>query len=454
MTNDVQISERELEILKLVATGATNQQIAQQLNISINTVKVHLRNIFGKIGAASRTEATVYAIRSGLVTVAGESEAAEGPFPLVAPLPDAIPPPAEVDLEPIAAPVVEAVIVASPEARPMGGGMPRQLVLAAGGLVVVAIVAAALLLGRGPAASPSPTAAGEAPATAGPNARWFSRASLPSPRAAFAVAAFDLERELYVIGGVADGAASAAVDRYDPASDLWVSLGDKPTPVSHAGAVALRGKIYVPGGEDGSGQVRDTLDIFDPRQGRWEAGPALPAPRSRYAVVAWEGRIYLIGGWDGAEARGEVFIFDPEAGAWSPGEALETPSQGAGAVVSAGRLYVVGGEGGGGPLRDAVQLAPGDASWGGIAPLPRPMASPAIVAPVGTVLVFDAASREGFQYDEVADAWLRIDVPPEARLGAVAQLNSSIYFVADAAAPEPGALSEYTAVYKVFLPNR
>lgn len=69
MTDESQISEREREILRLVATGATNQQIASQLNISINTVKVHLRNIFGKIGVVSRTEATLYAVRSGLVTV-------------------------------------------------------------------------------------------------------------------------------------------------------------------------------------------------------------------------------------------------------------------------------------------------------------------------------------------------------------------------------------------------
>jgi len=75
MSNEIsQISEREREILRLVATGATNQQIAYQLNISINTVKVHLRNIFGKIGVASRTEATVFAVRSGLVQF---SEAAD-----------------------------------------------------------------------------------------------------------------------------------------------------------------------------------------------------------------------------------------------------------------------------------------------------------------------------------------------------------------------------------------
>src|SRR5690349_2030186 len=82
MSNDSsQISEREREILRLVATGATNQQIAYQLNISVNTVKVHLRNIFGKIGVASRTEATVFAVRSGLVQF---SEAAAVPPTAVA----------------------------------------------------------------------------------------------------------------------------------------------------------------------------------------------------------------------------------------------------------------------------------------------------------------------------------------------------------------------------------
>ena len=63
-----ELSERELEILRLVATGAGNKEIAQKLFISTNTVKVHIRNIFTKIGASSRTEAAMYAVRTGLVT--------------------------------------------------------------------------------------------------------------------------------------------------------------------------------------------------------------------------------------------------------------------------------------------------------------------------------------------------------------------------------------------------
>ena len=51
------LSEREIEVLRLVARGLTNKDIAQTLFLSVQTVKTHLHHIFGKLGVRSRTEA-------------------------------------------------------------------------------------------------------------------------------------------------------------------------------------------------------------------------------------------------------------------------------------------------------------------------------------------------------------------------------------------------------------
>jgi DNA-binding NarL/FixJ family response regulator len=62
-----QLSEREREVLVLVGRGLTNKQIADDLFMSVSTVKVHLRNIFSKLDLPNRTEAAVFASREGLL---------------------------------------------------------------------------------------------------------------------------------------------------------------------------------------------------------------------------------------------------------------------------------------------------------------------------------------------------------------------------------------------------
>jgi NarL family two-component system response regulator LiaR len=62
-----ELTERELEVLKLVADGLSNLQIAEELFISQNTVKGHVSNILSKLHLADRTQAAVYAWKEGIV---------------------------------------------------------------------------------------------------------------------------------------------------------------------------------------------------------------------------------------------------------------------------------------------------------------------------------------------------------------------------------------------------
>lgn len=61
------LTSRELAVLKLVAQGLTNPEIAERLVISEWTVRTHIRNILGKLHLANRTQAALYALREGLV---------------------------------------------------------------------------------------------------------------------------------------------------------------------------------------------------------------------------------------------------------------------------------------------------------------------------------------------------------------------------------------------------
>ena len=63
------LTEREVAVLKLVAQGRSNREIADQLVIAEGTVRTHVSNILGKLHLASRTQATLYALREGLASL-------------------------------------------------------------------------------------------------------------------------------------------------------------------------------------------------------------------------------------------------------------------------------------------------------------------------------------------------------------------------------------------------
>jgi DNA-binding NarL/FixJ family response regulator len=62
-----QLTEREVEVLRAVAEGNRNRDIAEKLFISEETVKVHIKHIMEKLGATDRTQAVAIAVRRGII---------------------------------------------------------------------------------------------------------------------------------------------------------------------------------------------------------------------------------------------------------------------------------------------------------------------------------------------------------------------------------------------------
>ena len=68
------LTAREREVLGLLAQGLTNKDIAQNLFVSVRTVEAHLRNVYGKLGVRSRTEAALWAVEHGISGGTGGEE--------------------------------------------------------------------------------------------------------------------------------------------------------------------------------------------------------------------------------------------------------------------------------------------------------------------------------------------------------------------------------------------
>jgi DNA-binding CsgD family transcriptional regulator len=346
MPENNELSERELQILGLVATGASNKEIAQKLYISTNTVKVHLRNIFSKIGVSSRTEAAMYTVNAGL-------------FP--ASVAEVVPLPALEKSEDI-------------ENEPALATPARQRNLnwrAIGTLAVVIIGLTGVLIYLGWRLQ---TLKAAVPAASNEPSRIEVLASMPTPRSGLAVAVF--ENAIYTIAGQGSSGVTGIVERYNPTDNSWQTLMPKEVPVSDAQAALLGGKIFVPGGRLESGVPTDVLEIFDPRQNRWSRGPSLPEKISGYALAPYEGKLYLFGGWNGKDYLNSVYAFDPEGGSWSVKTSMKIPRAFAGAAVANGKIYVMGGYDG----KQAYDLnevyQPGldngsGAPWSQVQPLPE-----------------------------------------------------------------------------------
>jgi DNA-binding CsgD family transcriptional regulator/N-acetylneuraminic acid mutarotase len=483
--SDSQISEREREILRLVATGATNQQIAQQLNISANTVKVHLRNIVGKIGAASRTEATLYAVRTGLVRVGDApvalSEAKIEPGLAVADgggatsamvaeappsgLEDALSledsrtgPLADMrDLE-VMTPAELSQFDAGNGTLPARRGFDRRWLLGGVAIVVLALTALLFVVTRPLPTTPSATPTNTGVAPPAPAERWRALPAMPAGRSGFALAGYskDGKQHLYVVGGDLGGTISDEVLSYDIDAQQWVRWGSKPTAVGDVQAAVIGNKIYVPGGRLETGQVTGVLEAYDPQNNRWTTLEPLPQPRSGYALAAVEGKLYLFGGWDGSTYRSEVWQYSPDQDEWSERAPMPTARAYAGAATLVGQIYVVGGENKDGALTVNERYTPssdgGGNPWSTQQPLPAPRGHTAAATAGDWIFVVGGAESQGnlFVY---SNSWQTQQIPLGALRDLRAQTIGGKLYILGGQADTPSAQAyEYQAVYAVMLP--
>jgi DNA-binding CsgD family transcriptional regulator len=431
------LTQRELEILQLVATGATNRQIARELVISPNTVKVHLRNIFAKLEVESRTEATTRAIRAGWVVI-------ETPEPTP-----------ETSAEPQADAPRWPWQMAAP---PLAWSRRLALVLASL-LTALAVISPVIPPSRDQTGAGSAVVAflqpTEVSAETSSASRWQSRAAMPTPRAGLAVAAYG--GRVYAIAGSTRSAVSGVVEVYNPQTDAWTVGADKPTPVNLVQGVTLEERIWVAGGCDINGQATDALEVYDPQADRWETRAVLPAPRCAYALVAEDGQLYLFGGWDGDDYVDTVLVYDPAQDLWRAATPSGQPRGFLAAGAIDGNIYVVGGYDDQTEYADCALYHPARDTWEACEPMrARRGGLSLVVVRDGLYALgggWDSPLAFSESYDPKQGVWIDFDTPVTSTwrsLGA-AVVGTNIYALGGWSSDILGTNQEYKALYQIFI---
>lgn len=373
------LSEREMEVARLLATGATNAEIARALVISPHTVKVHLRNIFEKLGVNSRTEASILLVQRNWLMLPGME---------ITPTPGVATTTAEkmTTATPLLAPADEP-----PEPAPLAD-LPIQparwqIYYLVGALT---ITLAALLIPHFPIWSRASsdllsdqgrTVLGQ-PSSRLP-ARWEQRIPLSTPRSRLALVY--LQDRLYAIGGEdANGRAIANVDAYDLQVNEWRASRPLPEALANLAAVVFHDRIYVAGGthKDSANSeqmvVSDQFFVYDPKTAQWQEQGRLPSPLAGAELVADETALYLLGGWDGGAMHDEIWRFIPSAAEattvpnWALVGRLRTPIAFFGATIVDDELFVVGGHDGQHELSTAEAYSVTTSEWRDLPPLAAP----------------------------------------------------------------------------------
>jgi DNA-binding CsgD family transcriptional regulator len=393
-----ELSERELQILLLVAQGLSNRQIAGQLDISDNTVKVHVRNIFAKINVASRTEASLYAVRHGLLVVENQPVA---PVSIVAPPP----------------PLIIPVDTMRPARR------WHWWMLAVIGVVVIAGGGLVWWTTQTPVA-PVIRQQSSAPT------RWARLPALPNPQPAQQLVVY--AGQLYAF----TGNHGAQWLQFDGATRTWIALADLPFVVPTGAKVWADGAgLWVVGSDDGRGVWR-----WDGQ--KWQVQPAIPATLDVTTVVRVDG-VLLVLGHISATTGLSAWTLSPQSQSWQPGVDFTHAVADVQLVVLEGVVYLFGDGAHVWRLDVAAQR------WVADRDLPFVWSRGAVTTVLGSILVIDATTPALWAYVPGQGVVSKQIVPTQIALG-----RQVVTWQAQLIMPnlDGTVINAYQAVYQTFVP--
>ena len=444
MTEDFELSEREIEIIRLVATGASNKEIAKSLFISPNTVKVHLRNIFSKLGVLSRTEATMTAIRMGLVDSPGSAFQQMGD---------------EENLQKLNDQISQNLMLEKQSETFKKRN--RLIVISALSLLIILIAVFAIqeiFFNEPPPSTLDPAIIEQLSSD-----RWTTIASLPNGLSNMGFVRY--ENKFLIFGGEDYEGVRDNVWIYDIDNDIWTSGEKIPTALKDIQAITTGEKIFIPGGVNENNKVENSLWIYNPRTNHWESGKELPIKVSGYSAVPFEGKIYLFGGFDGNQFLESILLYDPEINEWRLFGQTPYPIANSSAVVLSGQIHLFGGINDTGVKNDHFVYFPqrqqtNEDVWETAADLPEERYGMNSIVLADMVYLAGGKGSNGghlpaIQYLPPKDSWIEIDAAPieigfspavlpyETRLYVIGGLNSSGF---------SDQSLVYQAVYTILVP--
>jgi M6 family metalloprotease-like protein len=175
---------------------------------------------------------------------------------------------------------------------------------------------------------------------------WSTRASMPAYGACGGSVV--IAGRIYVFSGCTRSATGARINagllhRYNPNTNTWTTL--KSAPVKHFRPVvgAIGGKLYVIGGNNGSGTAMRRVDMYDPETNTWSTRTGMRTPRVNAGAIPYGGKLYVFGGRNETSYLNSVEAYDPVANAWTSRTGMPTARAALGVGSVSGLLYAIGG---------------------------------------------------------------------------------------------------------------